>query len=359
MTLSEKVRHFDVEPAPSATAGFDAVVDSIVRPVQRLDGEKPLFFPTIASFGEYLQSKAGLSCMVDMRCRQTKVGGNMANFGAGLAALGAQVSLVGTFGWPEIDPVYRGLQAQLITIAQTGACTAVEFDDGKVMLSRMDMAWDVDWDCIKSRVEAEKLSGLFTQPDIIGLLNWSEMVRSSGIWRGILQMMREAGLYDKSKWVCFDLTDFSSRSGQEVREAAELMNAFSTHVSTAASFNLNEAQLFYQVLLSREAPQDIGAIGDAIDREMKLDFLVIHPRDAAYGWRSGERVMSKGFFVEKPLLSTGGGDHFNSGLCYALAKGLPPEEALRMGCAVSGLYVRQGGSPTLIQLADFLAENGF
>jgi ribokinase len=59
-------------------------------------------------------------------------------------------------------------------------------------------------------------------------------------------------------------------------------------------------------------------------------------------------------FKAGPVVETAGaGDAFNGGFAAAIAKGMPPEEAARFGCAVAGISVtRAGTAPSMPSLAE-------
>ena len=70
-------------------------------------------------------------------------------------------------------------------------------------------------------------------------------------------------------------------------------------------------------------------------------------------WAHGS-AWFEGPFTATPRLSTGAGDHFNGGFAFAQVHGLPLEECLAVGCAVSGAYVRDALSPDLDRVIAFL-----
>jgi sugar/nucleoside kinase (ribokinase family) len=65
-------------------------------------------------------------------------------------------------------------------------------------------------------------------------------------------------------------------------------------------------------------------------------------------------VSVKGPFVEKPLISTGAGDHFNAGFCVGKLIGADDATALQLGVGTSGYYVRTAHSPAPQDLVKFL-----
>jgi sugar/nucleoside kinase (ribokinase family) len=81
---------------------------------------------------------------------------------------------------------------------------------------------------------------------------------------------------------------------------------------------------------------------------------VVHPREYAVAVSVEGLEKVTGPAVGKPIISTGGGDHFNAGFCLGKLIGTDNEIALQLGVGASGYYVRSGTSPTLDELADFL-----
>ena len=63
-----------------------------------------------------------------------------------------------------------------------------------------------------------------------------------------------------------------------------------------------------------------------------------------------------GPYTERPLITTGAGDHFNAGFMQGQLLGLDPEACLTLGVCTSGHYVRTGTSPDLASLETFLAN---
>jgi sugar/nucleoside kinase (ribokinase family) len=61
-----------------------------------------------------------------------------------------------------------------------------------------------------------------------------------------------------------------------------------------------------------------------------------------------------GPFITEPKLSTGAGDHFNSGFSLGQLCGMELDECLALACATSGAYVRDAQSPDQARLAAML-----
>ncbi|MEM9560919.1 MAG: PfkB family carbohydrate kinase, partial [Planctomycetota bacterium] len=75
---------------------------------------------------------------------------------------------------------------------------------------------------------------------------------------------------------------------------------------------------------------------------------------AAAADASGASAWFDGPFTEHPKLSTGAGDHFNGGFAFGRLVGLDLAQALALGSAVSGAYVRDAASPDRARVCAFL-----
>src|SRR5690606_32405875 len=88
--------------------------------------------------------------------------------------------------------------------------------------------------------------------------------------------------------------------------------------------------------------------------------VVIHARHGAGGARilgqTEERASFVGPFVARPAITTGAGDHFNSGVALGQVLGTPLAECLALGCAVGGLYVREAAAPRRGRVVEFLRD---
>jgi sugar/nucleoside kinase (ribokinase family) len=89
---------------------------------------------------------------------------------------------------------------------------------------------------------------------------------------------------------------------------------------------------------------------------LQIGTVVIHPRKGAAGADAAGTAWFAGPFVKEPKLSTGAGDNFNAGFVTGRLLGLNLEESLCAGTGTSGYYVRNAGSPTVKQLAAFIAD---
>ena len=91
-------------------------------------------------------------------------------------------------------------------------------------------------------------------------------------------------------------------------------------------------------------------------QRLKAGTLVVHPVSYALAVSQGQVAMMPGPFTPKPLITTGAGDHFNSGFCLGRLLGLDNLMSVLTGVTTSGYYVRTAQSPSIPQLAAMMQD---
>ena len=341
------------------TIGIDAFIDKIQRVVksQTEEGEC-IFFNDIGEFGTYLITKKGMSCGIEVRERFTKLGGNAPIMANALGSLGVKLNCVAAMGYPKIDPIFKELSSNcdLYTVANPGYTTALEFNDGKIMLSQREELLGLTWSSLKDTLGIEKLKEFMSKGDLVGLVNWNGIKQSNSIFKGILQDILKGCPNNKEKVIFFDLADCSERSQEDICEAVELIRQFGQYFKVILGLNENETNLVYIALQAEKGDKDLLTIGDELYKELKIDALVVHTHKSSIAWHKEGRTQIKSLYVQKPKLSTGGGDNFNAGLCFGQLIGLNYESSMYIANATSGYYVRNGKSPSIDNLLETLAN---
>ncbi len=335
-------------------AGFDGFIDSLYRidNAQHLGNGRAL--RTIGDFGAYIQSKRDRSFSLEMERITVKPGGNMPNFSQALGGLGCRIFSVGALGYPRVNGLFKSIggYGRAFSFSEPGSTIGIEFEDGKVMLyTSTDKS--LGWRELHERVVHPPLRRALRQCDLLAALNMGEMKNSLQIWSGFLREMISLGTSD-STVVLFDLSDCTRRRGDELRAAFDVMREYAKNFRVALSMNENEARYAYSVLTGDTTNPRIRDVGTGISGHVALDWLVIHPINHAYAWNDGSVVSVPNRLIEKPAISTGGGDNFNAGLCAGLLLGLPVELTLICANALSGFYVERGRSPRFQELIDYL-----
>ena len=358
----EIMRHRAVElPAKAITLGFDGFIDSVVKVIKQKDLKSdPSYFESTQAFGEYIVEKGQKSFSIELEELTNKLGGNMPIMANALACMGPQVSCIGPLGYPDIHPVFRHMSpnCHLHSFANPGLSKVLEFNSGKIMLAEMTGLNHISWDFIKEIVGIDTFLRLFTKSDLIALLNWSELDNSTAIWQGLLTDVLPKSVSSKKPIGFFDLSDCSKRGGQSIREAMELVKAFSVYWNVVLSLNLNEATLVHAVLSdTKQREEDIEEICEEIFSILNIHTVIIHSAKQSIARNSDGFYSRKSFFIDEPTISSGAGDNFNAGFCIGKLMDLEPGTCLSMGNASSSLYMNSARSPAVAEVVEFLSHN--
>lgn len=344
-----------------AFVGLDGFVDEIFHVVNTRDNaEKWERLPTIAAFSERLAAAAGKSTNIELVPQLTKLGGNGPIMANALASFGLKVTYLGALGYPKIRQVFDAFTkvADVHSVADAGHTNALEFNDGKLMLSSTVQLNDVTWANIESRYGREQFAGRFHGSDLVAFVNWTMVPYMSRIWETLLkELMPPAGLPRRT--IFFDLADPQKRTDDDIKQALDLIVRFNERFSVILGLNEKEA---YEVseavgLPQRErSPENLAQLALELNRRIAVDTIVVHPVAYALAASGGEVTTVKGPFVPKPKITTGAGDHFNSGFCLGKLLGLSNTEAVLAGVSTSGFYVKNAKSPGVGDLAAFLND---
>lgn len=346
----------------TATLGFDGFIDYINRVVKSETENMPEYYSTMKEFGTHLVDRSGKSCALEIIEQTIKAGGNMPIMSIALGMLGLKVNCIGALGYPTLHPEFKknmkDIKGDIYSIGDPGITNAMEFNDGKVMLVKMQPLNNIDWEYILGIISKEEIIKLFSKSDLISFVNWSEMKNSNDIWKGMLKDIFPNYETENKQRMFFDLADCSRKKPSELKTGLTLMNQFSNTNKVILGLNENEC---YQVLRALEQSSeglDIEEVGALIFEQLKLDVLVIHTVEAAYAWNCDGYFKVGSYFCESPKISTGGGDNFNAGICASLLMNLEIKEALLFANAVTRLYISNGVSPSLEDIIEFVKTQG-
>jgi hypothetical protein len=343
----------------SAFLGFDACIDNIVRIVsEKKENNETEYFSASRQFGEFLINLDNKSCGVELQTKLTKTGGNMVITANALGNLGVRVDCVGTFGLPDILPVFRSISENCIlhTVGETITATALEFNNSKVIMFDPGPYNKLNWKGIKDLIGMDTMKQLLAGKQLISFLNWSEIENSSVIWEGILdEILPSITPTEAHPFFFTDFSDCSRRSKEEIRDAVCLLARFRKFFKVHLSLNQNEAALIAKAMDLPDYVTDKEFV-KALFKVCNSDVLVIHRVYDALAYDGVSYEKCDTFFCKHPEILTGGGDNFNAGFCYALFHELSLFQSLLVANAVSGSYVKTGISPDINNLVEFLEK---
>ncbi len=363
-TLDELARRAGNASSRNALIGFDGFVDKIVKAVDKRSGQGKAFTPIkeIAAFGKRISDAAGHSANIELYPELEKIGGNGPIMAEAIRATGATVRYIGALGKPP-HPVFEefATATQAVSLCDPGITHAVEFDDGKIMLGMMASLDEITYSRLIQTMGEGQMIDAFSRADLIGMVNWTMIPNMTSLLSNLLErVFPNLGPRETGRSFFFDLADPAKRSDGDLRSVLDVISRYRTQGSVTLGLNLAEARQVTRVLGLKEiGGDDSGSLREAAARlrnKLETGCVVIHPRSGAACATKADSWYVKGPYCERPVISTGAGDHFNAGFSTAQMLGLTPPACLTVAVATSGQYVRTARSPSLHETAAFIQD---
>jgi len=346
-------------PQLTAFVGLDGFVDEILDVVdKRQDVANYQRMPTIASLGERISGAAGRSTNIELVTRRTKLGGNGPIMANALASFGLNTTYVGSLGFPNLHQVFTEFaqRAKVISISEPGHTDALEFEDGKLMLGKMYPLAEVNWENLNARAGAETVRSQVQSSTLIAFVNWTMLPHMSTIWERMLAEIVPTVTGDR-RWMFFDLADPAKRTREDLLHALELVHQFNTKFRVILGLNEKEAFEVGEVLglpMPDGSPNGLGCLTQRIAEKVAVETIVVHPVSYALAVTDGRVSMVSGPRIQKALITTGAGDHFNAGFCLGKLLGLDDAASVLTGVTTSGYYVKTATTPGMLDLAGMM-----
>ncbi len=313
--------------AMSAFVGLDGFVDEILHVVDKRENAEVYHrLPTIEKLAQRLAGAAGKSANLELVNQVTKLGGNGPIMANALASFGLNVTYLGVLGYPNLHPVFAPFaeRAEVISIADPGTTDALEFDDGKIMIGKHGSLKHMTWENILARCGRDRFTAKFAGSDLIGFVNWTMLPYMSNIWESILQDICPS-LTGPRRAIFFDLADPEKRTRADILRALDLIGKFEKYFNVILGLNEKEAHEIgdvFDLKPASAAPESLAEYSRAIAAKLPISALVVHPTAYALAVSNGQVSLVEGAYTPKPLITTGAGDHFNSGFCLGKLLGL-------------------------------------
>jgi hypothetical protein len=342
-----------------AFVGLDGYVDKIQKVVQSQIKQQSTYFPTIAALAAHIDLAAGKSAQLELVTQETKLGGNAPIMAHALGSLGLPTTCLGNFGFPDIDLPFQQMhaQCQLVSLGPPAETNALEFDDGKLILSEVSAFKMLDWKMVKEVAGISNLIAYVEPCALVALVDWCNLPHATDIWRGILEEVLPQ-LTARPRHFFFDLADPSKKPVEEVLEVLEVIKSFAPYGTVTLGLNENEANKLTVALhdnpslLVKPLVEKCAFIYD----QLTIHRLLVHPVDSSVLVTEQGSQIIPGRLVTQPRISTGGGDNLNAGFCFGQLAGFSLETSAVLGMATSGAYVQDGKSPDVPRLLTYLEE---
>lgn len=336
--------------------GFDGYIDKIQKAVQSRSTTGVTFYATLTEFSERIARAAGKSGQVELVTQETKIGGNAPIMSHALGNLGIKSVCLGNGGYPSIHPEYKNLHpnVSLLSIGDPAETNALEFNDGKMILSELSTFRKVDWEYVRSIIGIENLQTNINDCNILALVGWCNPDHATDVWRGLLKNILPHS--PGKKLLFFDLADPTKKSISDLLEVLEVIKGHTPHGPVILGLNENETLKLYDILYETATANtaDLESIGQRIFSKLSINGLLIHPTNRSILVQETGVTMLEGHVVTEPKISTGGGDNLNAGFCTGYLAGFTAEESMILGMATSGAYVKNGKSPSIDDIIEYL-----
>lgn len=349
------------EPPPRCFIGFDGFTDEIIKAVdQRSNQSSYSLFSTIQQFGDRIVKAAGKSCNIELVVEKIKLGGNAPIMTNALLEGGHQITFCGPIGEKDhIEPIFQEMASRcthIIALGSSAHSDAIEFEDGKVIFGKMDALKNVNFDTLLAHLPLQELIVLLDEADLFVCANWTMLPMMNDLWERILRDVTPHFKEKKKRYLFVDLADPAKRVDADIKKAIELLEKLNTSFEVYLGLNQAEAQRIELVLSGKSTSDQPEALAESLKKLMNIQCIVVHGTKVAASAGAKGLHLVQGPYTPTPRLTTGAGDNFNAGFCNALLYDFNPQACLLSGVATSGYYVRNGHSPTIPELCDFLRQ---
>jgi len=334
--------------------GCDGFVDETYEIVEvRRSQSDFTAMKNLKQFGELLVERADGGVGVELVPKRRCEGGFGINTGRVAAFLGLKPFLPGLYGSQSIDPAYHEFEenCNLVSLGDPALTIALEFSDGKVLMSNLEAVSNLSWQDFKTHFTAEELNELFSGVDILGLGYWSLTANFDEIFQGFMDQYETL---TPPRRMFFDFADIKKKSSESFIKSLELIKSYNDRIPLTFSLNEHEVlELCSRVGVERPAltPQAIAAALTVVRQKIGFDELVVHTPEFAAASNATE---GEAYAIQERqthiIRLAGAGDSFNGGFLCASLGDLPLKERLVVANAVTAFFVTTATGPTKEQL---------
>ena len=302
----------------------------------------------MTQFAERINSVGSGGMGIELIKKRIVFGGFTANIGYAAASLGINTIMTGLFGDKEISPVFEPIQkiCKMITIGPSSITHALEFDDGKILMTDMESVLSVRWSRIVDAIGMDELKKMLVESDIIGVGYWSLMPAFDEIVENICKILPEDG---KKRKFFFDLADISKRDEASLIKTLKMLEGLNGKIPMILSVNEHEGSTVYKLYGEdfTNDGKDMAYKTESVRSKLGLDELVVHtPHFAACAKKGETAAVEPQGYVEKPVRTAGAGDTFNGGYIAGILAGMEPKDRLLLANGAVTYFLINGKPPS-------------
>lgn len=338
--------------------GFDGFIDHIREGVDERSGpQRYESIRELGAFGDRISASAaaGSSCTVEWVQNGTWIGGHTSHVGRAFMRLGFDPTLFGTFGRPPKEPFTEEFdEDSLVSIGEPTYTDAVEFDDGKLLLTDTGTQSTLDWDLIRERAGLEQLAERIDGTRLFGVGYWAMIPSIPSIWDGLRTDLWPV-LDDPPERVLLDTADVRQLSTAQLENGIESLRRLSEAVPVLMSANRAETNRIAEHLDETTSDRSLASAARSIREELGFVGFASHGATEAVLATPEKSAKARAPRCDNPTSTTGAGDHFNTGLALGWLENMDIGAMLVLAHAVAGFFVRNGQPPTYDELRSFVS----
>jgi sugar/nucleoside kinase (ribokinase family) len=345
-----------VDTAP-VVFGFDGYLDRVREVVgDRTDPETYDRLDTLSGFRDRVDASVQAESSLSFEWLEAgqRTGGHTCHLARAFGTWDFAPSLVGMYG----DPVRDAFETEfgdydLVSLGDPGVTDAVEFDDGKLMLTEIGDTMDLDWGGLDEGFGHDALRDRLDGAALLGVGYWSETPDLPDILDGLAAMWDD--IADPPGTVLVDPGDVRKLDTERLRAGRAAIGRLAAETDVVVSANRAETGVLADAFdgeSERSFEEAARAAFDALDPT----WFVGHGIDRSVVVTADSTDAVAVPAVDDPELTTSSGDHFNAGLALGALTGLDPAASVVVGNAVAGHFVRTADQPSLAEIRAFLDE---
>ena len=344
----------DVDTGP-VVFGFDGYLDRVrVVVADRTDPEAYERLRTLSGFRDRVDRSVEADSSLSFEWLEDgrRTGGHTCHLARAFGTWGCSPTMVGMYGDPIRDTFASEFgECELVSLGDPGVTDAVEFDDGKLMLTEVGDTMDLDWAGIEERLGHARLVEHLEGTALLGVGYWSETPDLPDILDGL--RARWSDIPDPPETILVDPGDVRKLDAERLRAGRAAIDALTEVADVVLSANRAETAVLADAFAG-EADRDFEPAAEAVAEAVSPTWFVGHGVDRAVVVADGDTHGVAVPTVDEPAMTTSSGDHFNAGLALGAISGLSPAAAVVLGNSVAGYFVRTADQPSLADVREFL-----
>ncbi|MFC7077706.1 carbohydrate kinase family protein [Haloarcula halophila] len=335
--------------------GFDGYLDRVREVVaDRSDPETYERLATLSAFGDRVDRSVAAESSLTFEWLQdgSRTGGHTCHLARAFDTWAFETTMIGMYDDPVREPFETEFgHLDLHSIGEPGVTDAVEFDDGKLMLTEIGDTMELDWAALEEWFGHDRLLDRLDGAELLGTGYWSETPDLPDIYDGLRDNWDR--IDDPPGTVLIDPGDIRKldadrlRAGRnaigrldEVTDVVVSSNRAETGVLADAYAGDGDRTFEESAAVAYDALEPTWFVGHGVDRSVVV---------TADGTHSVEVPA-----VDDPALTTSSGDHFNAGLAVGRVLDLDAPASILLGNAVAGYFVRTADQPSPAEIEAFV-----